>query len=264
MLLDGGVGLRLRRFPSLIALFGAALLGAVLFSSSAEAQCMPDMPATDTCNTVGADGKGILGGLILGAEIGFMTNALIVNAGVRELDEWWAWILFPAVLGAGGAVAGYFGFEDPNMGVGFPEAAVVFFAVSMALIVPTFVGVLALTAYAPGPDTEEDTQGATGEEDEEASEEIDEPINEASPEEPAPEETTPSEPAPDAQPTPDTEGAMRRIMAGGPGLLRFDQGRILIGMPMVHGADTFTAEERTHMRFNRLMDVRVPVVSGVF
>ena len=64
--------------------------------ATVQAQCDP---TSVTCNQVGADGKGILAGGILGAEIGFLIPAIIIHAGARELDEWWSWILFP-VLGA--------------------------------------------------------------------------------------------------------------------------------------------------------------------
>jgi hypothetical protein len=238
--------LRLDRFSLIAALVAALAVGAVLEASTAQAQCPPEMMSA-TCNRVGADGKGLLGGLILGAEIGFMTNALIVSAGVRELDEWWAWILIPAVTGAAGAIGGYYGLEDPmqaDMTRGFPEAAVAVFAVSMALIVPTFVGVLALTAYNPGPDT--GGGGATGDEDEGESDE------------PAADEN------PDAEPEPSAASARDRVLAGGPGALRFDNGRVLLGIPMVHSADSYTQEERAHMHLPQSADIRVPVVSGTF
>ncbi|HEY8431913.1 MAG TPA: hypothetical protein VIL20_26230 [Sandaracinaceae bacterium] len=239
--------MRLDRISRAIA-FALALfaLDAALPASSAQAQCMPSM----TCNRVGADGKGALGGGILGAEIGFITTALIVHAGAREIDEWWAWILFPAIGAAGGAVAGYFGLEDPTqmgpMGTvtrGFPEVAVAVFAVSMALIVPTFVGVLALTAYSPGPD--QGGSGATGDEDAGGAD-----------------EGVPDEPA--AEPEEGAQSAIERVMAGGPGLLRFDRGRVLLGVPMAHGADTYTDEERARLLLPMSADLRVPLVSGTF
>jgi hypothetical protein len=221
---------------------GLVLGNAVLDTGTAKAQCTMASPMCT--NQVGADGKGALGGGILGAEIGFMVNALIVNAGVRELDEWWAWILFPAVGAAGGAIGGFYGLEDPNMGQGFPEVAVAVFAVSMALIVPTFVGVLALTAYNPGPDT--GGTGATSDEDEAAGDE-----------------------APAASPDSSSDSsagrsARERVLAGGPGLLRLDRGQVLLGVPMISSADTYTPEERAHMQLPRMADVRIPLVSGTF
>lgn len=239
--------MRLHRFSFVIALAGSLVLGQALFeTSSAEAQMCSATAPSMTCNQVGADGKGILGGGILGAEIGFMVNALIVNAGVRELDEWWAWILFPAIGAAGGAVGGYYGLEDPNMGQGFPEAAVAVFAISMALIVPTFVGVLALTAYNPGPDT--GGAGATGDEDS---------GDEGQP----PSDDTQQN---SAEPDSSAQSARARVLAGGPGLLRFDDGRVLLGVPMISSGDTYTAEERAHMQLPRTADLRIPLVSGTF
>lgn len=241
--------MRLDRFSVVAALaFALFLAQAVAPPSSAQAQCMA---GTTTCNRVGADGKGLLGGGILGAEIGFMTTALIVNAGAREIDEWWAWILFPAIGAAGGAVAGYYGLEDPGQtdasGMvvqrGFPEAAVAVFAISMALIVPTFVGVLALTAYNPGPDT--GGAGASGDED-------------------AGEDEGAAEEPPSAEPDGGSQSAIDRVLAGGPGALRFDRGRVLLGIPMISTADSYTAEERAHLMLPFSADLRLPIVSGTF
>lgn len=236
------MGLRLHHL-SFVAILTAALVAGQAFVSTprAEAQCDP---ASELCNRVGPDGKGILGGGILGAEIGFIIPALIVSAGARELDEAWAWILFPAIGAAGGAVAGYFALEDPAydaMGVaqsGFAEASVIVLAVGMALIVPTFVGVLALTSYNPGADT---GQGASGDEDAEA---------------PGGDEGDAEEDA--------AQSALRRTLAGGGGVLRFADGQLLLGVPMVHSADMFTQEERAHMMLGQASDLRIPLVTGTW
>ncbi|MCA9610113.1 MAG: hypothetical protein KC619_31165 [Myxococcales bacterium] len=222
-----------------------------------QAQCSPSV----RCVTVGADGKGILGGGIIGAEIGFMIPAIIVGAGAHELDEWWAYVLFPAVFAAGGAVAGYFLLEEPTTVVGagtptahrqrgYPEAAVAVFAVSMALIVPTFVGVLALTSYSPGAG--EGAAGATGDED--AAD------DEASGDEGSGDES----PSNDAVRDEEAQSALRRTLAGGPGLFRYDEGRLLLGIPMAYATSSFTQEEQQHMRLSGSTDYLVPVVSGVF
>jgi hypothetical protein len=211
---------------------------------------------SELCTTVGPDGKGILGGGIIGAEIGFIVPALLVSAGVRELDEAWAWILFPVLGAAGGAVGGYFALEDPArdaMGAvqpGFSEASVAVLAVGMALIVPTFVGVLALTSYSPGAD--EQHTGASGDEDQGTG-------SGATEDEPAGSEGETEVEAETA-----ANSALRRTLRGGPGLLRFDRDQVLLGVPMISSANTFTAEEREHMRLGGSTDVRIPVVSGVF
>ena len=208
---------------------------ALVSTPGALAQCT--MP-TPTCSTVGATAKGALGGGILGVEIGFMIPAIIVGAGARELDEAWAYILFPVVFGALGAIGGYYALEDSNIG---SEPAVVVLAISMALIVPTFVGVLALTAYTPGPDT--GGQGATGDEDA-ADEGTSDTIDEGQDSE--------------------EQSALQRTLAGGPGLFRYDRGQLLLGIPMVHTRPSYTPEEQEHMHLEQQADLNIPLVSGVF
>lgn len=233
---------RMTQVAGLAALLVAAQ--ALAAAPQASAQCTP----SSRCVTVGAEGKGILGGGIIGAEIGFMIPALIVSAGARELDEWWAYVLFPAVFAAGGAIGGYYLLEEPTRiegsparrVSGYPEAAVAVLAVGIALIVPTFVGVLALTSYSPGAS---EGDGASGDEDAADDEE----------------DASPSEEEESA-----AASAMRRTMAGGPGLLRFDHGQLLLGVPMVYTTDSYTSEERAHMQLDQSTDLHVPVVSGVF
>ena len=141
---------------------------AVATAPRAQAQC--DV-ASPTCNLVSADVKGRSPGGFSGRRIGFMIPAIIIGAGAHELDEVWAWIVFPVAFAAIGAVVGYFTLEDPQTGVnsagqpvrGFPEVSVALLAISMALVIPTFVGVLALTSY--GPEPEPGASGATGDED---------------------------------------------------------------------------------------------------
>ncbi|MGE0786144.1 MAG: hypothetical protein AB7S26_10675 [Sandaracinaceae bacterium] len=241
----------------LAAVFLAAILAVQAVDvGSASAQCPMGAPL---CNQVGADGKGILAGGILGAEIGFMIPAIFVGAGVREFDEAWAFIVFPVAFAAGGAVAGYFALEDPTTmdaaGMvtqrGFPEVAVALLAVSIALIVPTFVGVLALTAYNPGA-TDDGGQGASGDED-------------AADEDAADDGGGDSNDAVRDESSDETAAAMRRVLAGGPGLLRFDHGQPLLGVPMVYSSPTFTPEEQRRAGLNgNAQDLHVPVVSGVF
>lgn len=233
------------RAQSLLALLlrSALLLSLGLaLASRAEAQ-----PAVQR---VSADAKGAVGGGILGAEIGFMTTALLVNAGVSELDEAWAYILFPSLGAVGGAVAGYFILEDPTQtdaaGMvtqrGFPEVSIAVLAVSLALIVPTFVGVLALTAYDPGRDQEpgptSDDEGAEA-------------------------GSGRSRPRRAAQ-----EGPARRsangILAGGPGLFRWDRGALLLGLPIVRTRDAYAAEEHERLSLRPQQDLEIPLMSGVF
>lgn len=87
-----------------------------------------------------ADFKGIVGGALLGGELGMVIPAL---AGARAT---WVYIVFPLAGAGGGGVAGYFLLEK---GAGHPEAAVATLAAGMALLIPAFVATLAATAYEP-------------------------------------------------------------------------------------------------------------------
>jgi hypothetical protein len=88
---------------------------------------------------VAADFKGAVGLGLVGAEIGAVVPAL---AGV---DGAWAYVVFPAVGAAGGAVAGYFAIDRP----GHVELSVAALTVGMALVIPALVVTLWATAYDP-------------------------------------------------------------------------------------------------------------------
>jgi hypothetical protein len=83
--------------------------------------------------------KGVIGLGIVGAELGFILPA------VAGLDETWAFIVFPIVGAAGGAIGGYFAFEQ----TGEVELSVAALAFGMAMIIPSMVITLAATAYDP-------------------------------------------------------------------------------------------------------------------
>ncbi len=91
---------------------------------------------------VSPTGKGIAGGLLLGAEIGTMPLAI---AGV---EPWWAYALGGGLGAAGGAVGGYFVEQT-----GSAEPSLYMLAGGLALIIPTVVLTLNATAYQP--ETEE-------------------------------------------------------------------------------------------------------------
>ncbi|MGF1466534.1 MAG: hypothetical protein ACFCGT_10400 [Sandaracinaceae bacterium] len=244
--------MRTTSFASTALLVGALLAGqAAVAAPAAHAQDDCTMAPTDPMapnpcvRRVSADAKGIIGGGILGAEVMFLTNALLVRAGARALDEWWAWVLFPTLGATGGALLGYFILEEPGRGVtmpgmppqsrGYPEAAVATLTVSLALIIPTMVAVLALTAYNPGDDAQrsppppDDDGGGAGGED----------------------------PPPEA-----SLGA--RLLAGGPGLVRVDRGRVRLGLPMLGGIARYTDEERAALNLPPASDLHLPLVSGAF
>ncbi|MEY4580671.1 MAG: hypothetical protein RL701_5374 [Pseudomonadota bacterium] len=89
---------------------------------------------------VEADFKGAVGLGLIGAELGAVIPAL------AGLDAPWAYIVFPVVGAAGGALAGYFALDKPG-NVGLSIGAL---TLGMALVVPAFVVTLSATAYDGG------------------------------------------------------------------------------------------------------------------
>lgn len=120
---------------------------------------------------IDATPKGTIGLGVIGAEIGFAVPAL---AGLHDA---WAFVVFPLIGAGGGAVAGYFLIDNNDN----EKAAVGVLAASMALVIPTLVLTLAMTAYDPedeGVVRGDDDSG--GEDGEEGSEDAAEPAEEES------------------------------------------------------------------------------------
>lgn len=81
-------------------------------------------------NVAGAVGLGLLG-----AEVG-----LFLPPAFKLQDRWWAWVLFPTLGAAGGALAGGFAFDEGDPG---PAVTVSLLGAGMALVLPAVVGALA-------------------------------------------------------------------------------------------------------------------------
>lgn len=113
------------RKPSWIA--AALLTGATLVAAPAAAE-----PVTAT-------GKGITGGVLLGAELGMLPQAI---AGV---DKWWTYALGGGVGAVAGGVGGYF----VESSLTSAEPALYMLAGGMALVIPTVVLTINATAYRP-------------------------------------------------------------------------------------------------------------------
>lgn len=96
-----------------------------------------------------AEPKGKIGLGLIGAELGVAVPALI------GLDDAWAYIVFPIVGAAGGAVAGHFLIDDGN----HAELSVVVLAAGMTLVIPTLVLAAAATAYDPEEDMNQASLG---------------------------------------------------------------------------------------------------------
>lgn len=194
---------------------------------------------------------------LLGAELGLIIPAI---AGVR--DDWWPYLVFP-LLGAGGGIVGGYFLEQETRNEATIDVALM--VVGMALIVPTIVGTLALTAYQPPADSEEAEEGPFDEEmpadDEEGSVDTVHDGDESGGEgavEGADEDgaTSPTSRGPGA--------AIRELLAGGPGILRFDGAHVIIAAPLPYSVSTYTAEERERLHLTPSSDVVVPVVSATF
>lgn len=86
-------------------------------------------------------GKGIVGGGLLGAELGFLTLAA---SGARS---WWFYATIPPATCAGGIIGGYFIERNATS-----EIPIAMLAGGIALIIPTVVATLSAVAYRPGPE----------------------------------------------------------------------------------------------------------------
>jgi hypothetical protein len=108
-------------------------------------------PISNEGARVKGDIAGTVGLGILGAEVG-----LFLPPAFNLQDQWWAWVLFPALGAAGGAVAGVFAFEPRS-----PEPAVTvsILGASMLLAVPALVSASALATYRRDRDIQSASEG---------------------------------------------------------------------------------------------------------
>lgn len=183
--------------------------------------------------------KGVIGLGLVGAELGFIIPA------VAGLDETWAFIVFPVVGATGGALAGYFALEQP----GNTELSVASLAFGMAMVIPTMVITLAATAYDPEDEGTVEADGAfEGEFEQDA--EIDVGGGTDVEVEPPPEAAAPRG---------------RRIARAGSGLLRWTDGvGLMLGVPGLAIAPSYTDEELARYGGTQQTELHVPVVTGAF
>jgi hypothetical protein len=123
-------------------LIGAALLAAAVSAAPSRALAQEADPVDPT-------GKGIAGGILVGAEI------VMIPIAIAGVEEWWPYVVFGLVGAAGGAVGGC-ALEGVNGACGSfvsadipAEGALYLLAGGMALVIPTLVAVLNATAYDP-------------------------------------------------------------------------------------------------------------------
>ena len=122
--------------------FAATLVVSAILVLPAPAVLAQAQPAQQQGDRVKGDIAGTVGLGLLGAEVGlFLTPAFNLQ------DHWWAWVLFPALGAAGGAIAGVFAFEprDPE-----PAVTVSILGAGMLLAVPAAVGASAIASARRG------------------------------------------------------------------------------------------------------------------
>jgi hypothetical protein len=107
-----------------------------IFTVAALSQSVPASAQSSDGDRVKGNIAGTIGLGMLGAELG-----LILTPTVGLQDHWWAWVLFPTLGAAGGAVAGALVFEprDPS-----PAVTVSLLGAGFALAVPAIVGAAAI------------------------------------------------------------------------------------------------------------------------
>lgn len=115
---------------------GAAAAAVLLAPESASAQT--------TISSVSVDGKGIVGGALLGAEVVDLT------LGIIGINRGWPYLVFGAVGAVGGGVGGFFVEQETRDN---PEGALYMLAGGMALVIPTVIVSLNATMYKPAEGT---------------------------------------------------------------------------------------------------------------
>jgi len=254
----------------LVRLAGVAALGAVLlFASGALAQNAANTATTKDV-PVEARGVGISGGIIAGAEIVLILEAVI------DVEPVWAWWVFPILGAGGGGVGGYY-LEKAS-----PGGAVGLLVGAMALMIPTAVAVSISRAYDPedeagearpaggegtysfemAPKAGADEGGGTYTEVQSRPEDIPEGTGAVPPEEfePAPEtEPEPAAPEGGTDGSDDGGGEASHLMSGS----LFHVGRDMsagFGIPAVDVRPTALSGEETMLGMRQGIEISVPLL----
>ncbi|GMV16736.1 MAG: hypothetical protein HS104_28435 [Polyangiaceae bacterium] len=189
-------------------------------------------------------GKGITGGVLLGAE------AVMLVEAAMKVKKPWAYAIGGIAGGIAGGVGGYFA-EDS----GDAKLSIYLLAGGMALAIPTTVAVLSAAAYEPPADVTEDRRPA------------DEPV---------------AEPPQPGAPPPPPQGAQgakrsepRRVAkrpaepavlypAVPPALVGLSPRALTLGVPAVEVRNAYSRAELMQFGVKQATEVRVPVMSFVF
>jgi hypothetical protein len=193
----------------------AALLGAMTLCAAMVLGPAARGHAQENPQQVPADFKGIVGLGLIGGELGMVIPAI---AGV---DATWAYLVFPAVGAIGGGVAGYFLLENNDQ----TDVSIAMLGIGMALVIPSAVLTLSLTAYDPEESADVVTESARFD-------------------------------------IRDARLARARMRSGG-GLLRVADGGAWLGAPAVGPIASVDASGRPAVRFG-VTDFQLALVSGSF
>lgn len=234
------------RFASIAALAaGLVVASSALEPATAQAQGLCGDPP---CEQVEPGFKGVIGLGMVGAELGFIIPA------VAGLHDTWAFIVFPVVGAAGGAVGGYFALEN----TGETELSVAALAFGMAMIIPTMVITLSATAY--DPDDEGDVSDGGGDFEGEFEETEGGVRMEGGGSVGGGEEAPPAEPGPEA-----TRLRHRRIARTGTGLLRWsDDTGLMLGTPGLALAPAYAQTELMRFGGDQETELHLSLLSGAF
>jgi len=248
------------RFASMLV-SAAPLVGAVLL---APARASADVGKAEAS----ANGKGIVGGALLGGEL---VCAVEAAAGVQN---GWAYLGGAVGGAAAGGVGGYFLEQNTSA-----RASMLVLAGGMTLVIPTFVLVLSQTAYNPPADYITDKPPA------------DEPVaNPPRPDMPPPPTAAPPAAAPPAgappaaapppgaapapAPAPTSNVPQKRRIARTrslhsltltpPALVALSPGALALNVPAVEIHDTYTRAEMAMYGVTQHTEVHIPVLNVVF
>ena len=193
-----------------------------------------DGPATPT-------GKGIAGGILLGAEV------VMIPIAIGGISDAWPYPVFGA-LGAGAGAVGGWGVEQS----GSTAASVYMLAGGMALVIPTLVAVLNVTVYNTEDEEEEPSAEGGGSDVLQVTPPSGQP--EAAPVTPAPAKPGPAE-------APKTSRSKRHIPLA---IVGVDKRGLRPGIPAVELYQLYSETEIAQYGLQQGTEVRVPVVRGTF
>ncbi len=208
--------------------------------------------ATDDVAEPASTGKGITGGVLLGAEVVTLIEAAF------KVKPTSAYLLGGLAGGVAGGVGGYFVEHGGNA-----KASMYMLTGGMVLLIPTTVAVLSAKAYEPPADYTED-KGMS-----------DQPV--AEPAQPSSSEPAVPAPPPAAGPegsratTKEHRVARRRaprevkhLPIAPPALVGVGEGSLTLSMPAVEIRDVFSRTELAQYGLKQATEVRVPVFNVLF